>query len=125
MIVLRILFFSCVSILAVSHISALYFSLYWHYLWLDIPIHFLGGITVVFGISILPFLHIHYFEKFYSFKICLIVVVCIALLWELFEISIGFSTYQDKFFLDTLLDLVMGTLGGVVGYGIVQSVKKI
>jgi hypothetical protein len=122
---LLIFFFSSFSILASSHIFALNFFLYWRYLWLDIPMHFLGGVTVALGIAILPFLRVQYFEKYAPYKTYVLLVLCVALLWEIFEMSIGIPTHEEGFFFDMILDVVMGVLGGVVGCAIVQSIKKI
>lgn len=47
--------FSSLVTLALVHYLSFEFFLYWKYLWLDIPVHILGTITVAFGIATAPF----------------------------------------------------------------------
>ena len=44
-----IIFFIAFSLLALIHVIAIRLALYWHFLWLDMPVHCLGGIVVALG----------------------------------------------------------------------------
>ena len=53
-----ILFLIALSVLAALHFIALSLYLYWQVWWFDIPMHLLGGFTVVLGIHTLADLRI-------------------------------------------------------------------
>lgn len=125
MLVQLLFFFSALSTLAVTHITALYFFLYWKYAWLDISMHTLGGVCVVFGFSILPFFRIIVPARYTTLFAYLVGVFIIGLLWEVFEIVSGSTFVDETFVLDTITDLFFSLIGGTIGYGIVQSIKKI
>lgn len=121
--ILLTFFFTSLVALGVIHVLAIEFYLYWEYLWLDIPMHLLGGITTVLGLSILPLFKIRFFEERNTLRNTLFVVLCIGILWEVFEYVVGFSVYEPGFVVDTVLDIIMDLIGGALGYGIVQSVQ--
>jgi hypothetical protein len=123
MTLLLIFFFSSLSLLAVIHIVSLEFFLYWKYLWIDIPIHALGGVTVALGLAILPYIRVTLPARYTSLWATLSLVFIVGVVWEVFEITSGISPGEPGFVFDTLLDLCMDVLGGAVGYGIVRSVK--
>lgn len=107
------------------HIAALQFFLYWKYLWLDIPVHFLGGVTVALGFAVCVYSRIRIPVQIKSLLGYMLVVFLVGISWELFEISSKISITEPDFIPDTLLDLCMDMLGGVVGYGIVKSIRNI
>jgi hypothetical protein len=111
--------------LAVVHISATKFFLYWKYLWFDIPMHFLGGVCVALGLSALPFFRIHVFERFRTPLIYASVTLLVGILWEIFEVTSGIMVIDETFVPDTVLDLVMDVLGGLVGYAVAGTLKKL
>lgn len=123
--ILLTFFLSSISTLAIVHHIALELYLYWHYVWLDIPMHFLGGASVIFGIAILPFFRVVLPQRFDTLLVHVSVVVVIGLAWEFFEIAFGISVLDEHFLPDTLLDMVMDIVGGVVGYGIVKHIQKL
>lgn len=95
------------TMLAVLHSWALTAYLYWQYVWLDVPVHLLGGLALgmVFIAVVRTF-------RPYSYILFMMVVV---FGWELFEFVIG--TPRDvNFFFDSSLDVLMGALGGVLAY---------
>lgn len=119
------LLFSGLITLAVVHIVALKFFLYWKYLWLDVPVHILGGVCVALGISALPFLHIS-LPKFFETRsgyVCGIIIV--GTVWEIFEYVSGVSLIDEHFLPDTLLDYGMDVVGVLLGYGIVKNIQKL
>jgi hypothetical protein len=113
--------FAGLSVLAAVHIAALHFYLYWHYLWLDIPMHILGGICVALGFSVLPLFRVRlggWSRTVYGY---LGFVIVIGLLWELFEYQAGVSLAgESSFVLDTSLDMIFDVFGGYLGYLLVQ-----
>lgn len=123
--VLLTLFFSTLITVASIHIISLEFYLYWEYLWLDIPMHALGGVTAALGVAILPALGIRTFSKYPPLRTTLVAVLVIGVAWEVFEIWAGYSIREEGFVVDTMLDLVMDMLGALVGYGLVRMIKEL
>ncbi|MEM9336432.1 MAG: hypothetical protein AAGA35_01080 [Patescibacteria group bacterium] len=111
------------SILAVVHIIALELFLYWHFLWLDIPVHLLGGCVAGLGLYVLRDLRI--IPALYCFKLWQILgfVIIVAGLWELFELFIVGREIEENFIQDTIIDLIMGFLGGWIAYYVGESSK--
>lgn len=102
--------------LAVLHYLALEFFLYWRHLWLDLPMHTLGGSVVALGYwswrDFFPSLSVRWF----SLANTLIFVLIIALVWEVFEAVAGISVPNADFIIDTISDLCFGLFGGLAGY---------
>jgi tetrahydromethanopterin S-methyltransferase subunit E len=110
-----ILFVLTIVTVAVVHQMALFFHLYFIYPWFDVPVHFFGGVAVALG------LHTRLFQKItkvprMSLITTLSVVVCVGIVWEVFEWTIGIVD-SVRYVPDTALDLVMDAIGGTVGYG--------
>ena len=122
---LLIFFFSSLITVALAHLVAIHFYLYWTYRWIDNPIHALGGVTVALGVSILPFLGVTILEKFPPFWTTFLCVLFVGVVWEIFEITTGIMVFEPGYVTDTVSDLLMDCIGGVIGYYVVQSVKKI
>jgi hypothetical protein len=103
-------------LVSLLHFFALSLSLYWVIDWYDILMHFLGGLLI--GLIITSFIRrVHEGEEVLHKKLLFISVIfgvlTIALGWELWEIFLGFTDIiQDQF--DTILDVIMGLLGGVL-----------
>jgi hypothetical protein len=107
------------AVFAISHIYALYFSLYWTTAWFDVYMHFFGGVlgvlmTIYFlykiGISpsTIP-------QKIFLFLFVVISVFAVAVVWELWEIYVGFiDPFLD--FKDSIADLILGTFGAIIGF---------
>lgn len=102
--------------MAVSHFLALELYLYWRYLWLDIPMHFLGGITVALGYLSLRDFFPRLKDGWFNWRRTLIFVLAIAVVWETFEVVIGVSFDESRYVVDTVSDVVVGLLGGLIGY---------
>ncbi len=107
------------AVLLSIHFVAFQYDLYWHYLWLDVPMHFVGGLWAALAGT-------WFFRLFgrASFLHVLFGVIAIGLAWEVMEYVVGFQREANYAF-DTSLDLVMDLLGGIVGFfaarGMVQS----
>lgn len=84
---------------------------YWHYVWLDVPMHFLGGLwaglAVTWGLRFLGFRA--------SFMMVYAGVLLIGVAWEVYEYLVGIQREANYAF-DTSLDLVMDSIGGIMGF---------
>ena len=115
------LFVLALCVLAVMHIIATIFFLYWTYPWMDIPMHVLGGAVVAFF-----FLAMWDGYAKGSFKkglaVTLGVVFAVGAVWELFEFMGGITMLTDAGYVgDTLKDFTMDLVGGFVGYLYVRA----
>ena len=95
-----VLFLIALSILAGIHMIALELFLYWRYLWLDVPVHVLGGVVVVLGAYTfnelkLPLAH-HLVASFWH---TLIFVVSVMIAWEVFEVWTTMCLIQHSIYL--------------------------
>ncbi len=110
---LFILWSSVLLLVAVLHIIAIEFYLYWFYSWFDSMMHFLGGLFV--GLSALWFFFTSGYTQL-SLRVRNIVLVAgfsiilIGIGWEIFEILAGIPR-EDNFITDTITDLTMDALG--------------
>lgn len=100
--------------IAVTNALATAFSWYWRIPWLDMPMHFLGGLWV--GSTALWFVFwrkkmAHRYGAAYA--VALIAVVVVGGLWEVFEFSIDTLTFSSQnSVVDTASDLFFDILGG-------------
>lgn len=117
--------FATVALMGAVHLVALKLSLYYKYLWLDLPMHVLGGITVSLGYFLLPRFKIALPERYFKLFPTLIFVLAVGLLWEWFEIWAGIPLYTEGFAIDMLGDLAMDLVGGTVGYLLARSLIRI
>ena len=103
----------------VAHLFLLlFFNFYSIFPWFDIPMHFIGGISL----GITYFLILQFFQKknylrmdsFFKVLFIFALVSLTAVFWELFEFSAEFLTGFDLqgTLNDTMLDLFLGMLGG-------------
>ena len=72
------------SILAVIHVISLELFLYWKYLWLDIPMHALGGAVVALGLFTLHDLWPRYPKRLLYPIPVLLLVLLVAMGWEVY-----------------------------------------
>jgi uncharacterized membrane-anchored protein len=106
-------------IVAVLHQLALTLFLYWRTDWFDIMMHFLGGLLIgliagfIFYTS--GYLNFPKGHKLTIFSMVMGSVLVVGLAWELWEIFMGFTNVlSDR--VDTVIDIVMDLIGGVVAY---------
>lgn len=99
------------ALLAALHIWALEDFLYWRFVWLDIPIHFLGGLAL--GAFFAAFLN--------AWRPVVFLLACVAILigWEVFEYLID-NVREANYAFDTALDLLMGTFGMLIAYTVAR-----
>ncbi len=115
-------FFTALITLALVHVVATEFYLYWRYAWLDIPMHFLGGVVCIFGLAILPFFRIRIPKRYRTRFAYLIFAFLIGVLWEIFEYVydiMNVNTLTDLI-VDTGMDLTFDILGALFGYTFIQ-----
>lgn len=108
-------------LVAVLHQLAIVFSLYWSIEWFDILMHFLGGLWVGFFALLVFFSSgiIKVTENVRNagmiFLVVIFSVLVVGLTWELWELFVGLSDQiADRS--DTILDVVMDSIGGVVAF---------
>jgi hypothetical protein len=101
--------------LAALHILAIKLSLYWHFWWFDIPMHFFGGVIVALGVYVVRDLGLPLPSFSYRLVPFLCIVLLVALIWEAFELWAGVPMESD-FIVDSATDLLMGMMGGYFGY---------
>lgn len=110
--------------LVMIHVVALELSLYWKYLWLDIPMHALGGSVLALSLFAISDAFPRFPKRLlYPIPVLLLVLVG-ALFWEVFELGAGFPVEDDQG-IDTAVDLIMGMLGGIIGYVVAYSVSSL
>jgi hypothetical protein len=116
----ELLFFALLT--AVLHYISLVNHLYFTVYWFDIPMHFLGGLTMGF-LALFIFFTSGYVPPLSRIKDnrCAVFVVVVSftlvigLGWELWEIFVGFSdVMKDQG--DTMLDLVMDFFGALAAF---------
>lgn len=120
-----IIFLIAASVLAVTNYLAIELYLYWYYPWMDLLTHALGGAVVALGIFCLNDFWPRLPKRFQSFTSVMSFVVVVAVFWELFEIWAGISIGTPGYAVDTVLDLIMGLSGGLIGYFVGKSISDI
>lgn len=121
---LYILFFAACGALAYGHVLAMEYFLYWRYLWLDIPMHVLGGFVIALGIALLPSVRATYARLGSPFALTLGTVLLVGVGWEVFEVWAGLSLFESGFWGDTLSDLAADLVGGAIGYLLVVRMMR-
>lgn len=118
-------FFIALILLAGINALALEFFLYWRYLWLDIPMHALGGIVVALGFLTL---FSHTLDRPYKEGLLLTVAVVLTVgtLWEVFEYIVDMRFLGETSHIgDTLLDIMMDAAGGAAGYIVARRLTEL
>jgi len=114
-------------IIALLHLLAINFFLYWDLMWFDLIMHFLGGVWV----ALLGFWIMAFFTRAEEFSTRSIIYVSvfftlgIGVLWEIFEAGAGISFVGKDMWGDTLSDLALDIVGGLVsGFYISKRYNK-
>lgn len=110
--------FFFILLIAVLHITAMELYWYWHFLWLDILMHFLGGLWVAlasFWILGVFNGHASYIQnKKQAIVFGVASALFIGLFWEVFEYVTDIAVTSEAYWPDTILDMIMDGLGGVL-----------
>lgn len=115
---LLLCFFTTV-LLAAIHFLALAFFWYWTYWWLDILMHFLGGLLVGFAVLwffFSPSRHAMTFGVGRALVVILASVIVVGVLWEAWEAYAGIIRWPDEW-LDSMFDVfsdIAGSLAALV-----------
>jgi len=115
------------ALLAVIHLTAESFYLYWIIWWLDYASHFIGGLSLGFLL-----LYIFYESSFFKGKISLskaifisfILAVIVGITWEIFEYANGLTQSTEKYSLDVAHDLLADALGTILALLIARRFLK-
>lgn len=101
------------ALVGILHWIASYEGFYWTVAWYDVMMHFLGGAWVALMALWAPAWPLLGWTKaFQSRKNVVLAVVIVGILWELFELQMGFTDLGMRgYWSDTLQDLAMDTLG--------------
>jgi len=119
------IFLVALSVLAGVHLLALKFFLYWHYIWLDVPMHVLGGAITVIGVFAFRDLGVPGFASILNSPILILFfLLAVMVAWETFEVWAGIPMEANYRF-DTTIDIVAGLVGGWVGYAVASRLKAL
>ena len=108
-----------VAMVAIVHLSALEWYLYWQYPWLDVLSHFLGGLWVSLASA--------WILSYLGYSISLTRLVTLSMIvgvgWEVFEIGAGIPR-EANFVFDTSIDLCMDLMGALCGYVLSRALLR-
>jgi len=117
----KLLFFNLILAFIVSFLNKLALDnfLYWKFWWYDIMMHFLGGL-VIGAIALWAFYFFDYFKNLNKSFLNIVfisvsVVLIIGVGWEIFEVLVDPGYFREGYVFDTILDLIMDTLGAIIG----------
>lgn len=85
--------------------------------------HFWGGITLALGVFALKDLF-RLSERFIYFVPVMSGVLIVALGWEVFEYYFGLTSSQG-YVSDTIIDILMGIIGGTVGFFLGHKLREL
>jgi len=117
--------FVFIWVITLLHFTAEQQYWYWTYRWVDIPMHFLGGVWVG-----LVALWLWYYSGLmrkregaptHPLAIALVGGMAFGVVWEAYELLLTFVggiTLPSNYVPDSLLDLVMDACGAVTAYGL-------
>lgn len=94
------------------HTLAIHYYLYWRFPYFDMLPHSAAGIMV--GI-LLYFLARHKLEAKDAWWLAFLGAIAVGIAWEFFEYGAGVTKNEPGIVFDTLKDLTMDTLGGLLG----------
>lgn len=92
--------------------------LYWEVEWLDLPMHLFGGVLFVASWQHLRSLGVFpgVFARYGALSGLLVAIIG----WEIFKYGIG-STVLEGYVLDTIVDIVLGLIGGLIALWVIAS----
>lgn len=119
-----VFFLISVSVLVTIHALATYLDLYWFWWWLDIPMHILGGSSIVLGIATARDIRIPHAARLLTLPNAILTVLLGAISWEVYQF-LTTPSVKDGYVLDTLGDVGFGLIGGLLGWYIVRALDQI
>lgn len=112
-----LIFLLFATLFAAVHWFAVETYSYWAFWWLDIIMHFWGGLLIGLGIHVLSTFSRISFKP--TYVIVLIVLAVITSSWEVFEFVA--KVYQpDLYLIDTVIDVVLGFSGGLLAHTVLR-----
>lgn len=106
-------------IIAVLHLVGVKFYLDWTYWWYDMLLHFLsGGVVGLASLWVIKtFFNSDLWSKPRIIIWALVSVFTVGVLWEVFELYVGFTLLEDgmEYVSDTLSDICLDLAGGFIG----------
>lgn len=106
-------------VVAILHIAALQWDLYFYYYWFDMVTHTLGGIFIALAAASVSV----YRGVRISIPFCVLAALVVGIGWELFEYVFHIpQTSWISYPLDTAKDIVMDTFGGTIGAFIARRI---
>jgi hypothetical protein len=117
-------FIALVVVGGMNYLATVLF-LYWTVWWMDMLVHTLGGVWVALTVLWLMSLRKEIHFNFKTGVMVLWGVIIVGILWEVFELATGVTSFADGmvYVLDTVSDMIMDIIGGIIGYWI-GSLKK-
>lgn len=105
-------------LLALLHLAAIRFNLYYSIIWFDVVVHFVGGVFAgLWALQIFLYRNIGDTMAPSRTKIFLTAILgslLLGLFWEIFEWSTGLIfTAKSTYAFDTVLDFVADVAGGI------------
>jgi hypothetical protein len=109
-----VIFFLQALVFLAAHLTALKLYLYSYVPWYDIMMHTWGGYLVIFGFFMIGGIGSRrlMLPRWLLFPALFAVMVA----WEIFEYVYGLAGQEPSYVVDTALDFVCGTVGGIVAY---------
>lgn len=103
----------------IIHLWGVFGSGYIKLWWLDILTHSLGGfwlsLTAIWFIWFSGYLKLKISPSFLKIIVSgLISVFVVAIFWEFFESLVGIDYSPESYWIDTILDIICGTCGGII-----------
>ena len=118
---LKIFFFPIIILIIDAFLD--YYNIYQQITWIDIPMHFIGGVTLGFSFSLFLKLlqrkaYIGYMYELVFFIFVISLVSLTAVTWEFNEFILDMIDIEKRqlTLADTIADLFLGLLGGCIGY---------
>ena len=110
-------------VVATMHWLALTNNYYWAIWWYDIMMHFLGGCLV--ALILLWLDRWQGTTLITTFVHAFLWIMVVGLAWEIYELSFGLTfVVANGYLSDTMLDLIMNTIGATTVYFIFQRKGK-
>ena len=114
-------FFALPTLLFCLHLVMVFLGFYKRHPWIDIPMHVLGGVFIAYSFS----LAVTYFQErkilselnVLSRSVFLFALTSLAtVIWEFGEFTLDslFATLAQASLADTMLDMLLGLVGGAV-----------
>lgn len=102
--------------------------LYWTVWWIDMVVHFLGGLTV--GLTLMWLGSLSNNFRDWSLKkllfSALFGAILIGILWEIYELYFGLTSLSDgmDYWTNTSSDLIMDAVGGISSFLYINRLLK-